>query len=139
MRTNNKNYVLLLIGIVTVVLSCAGYWYVYNSVIENSKKNSLVLQEIEKDLESKNNEDSLLEIGKTTEQDRQRISSYIISEDRILDLITSIEDVEKFSSTEVVISSILKDETGKYINIKVDVKGAWPNINKALILIENLP
>jgi hypothetical protein len=139
MRSNYKNFVLLLIGIASVILACAGYWFVYNSVVDNSRQNSLVMQEIDKDLESKKNEDNLLEIGKATELDRQRLSTFIISEDKILDLITSIEDVGNFSSTEIVISSILKDETGKYINIKVDVNGAWMNINKALVLIENLP
>lgn len=139
MRPNYKHYILLLIGIGTVVVSGLGYWYVYASIINNAQRNSMVIKEIERNKENKKNEEKLLEMGKATEGYRTKLSTYIISEDKIIDFITSIENIEKITQSEVTISSISKDDIQDHVRLHVDIKGSWINVNRALIMLENLP
>lgn len=139
MRPNYKHYILLLIGIGTVVISGLGYWYVYTSIINNAQRNSMVIKEIERNKENKKNEEDLLEMGKATEGYRTKLSTYILSEDEIIDFITSIENIEKSTQSEVIISSISKNDVQDHIRLHVDIKGGWVNINKSLIMLENLP
>lgn len=139
MRTNSKHYLMLLIGFCSVVVTALGYWYVYDSVIVNGQKKAALIREIEIDMDNKKNEKFLTDVSKATEEDRARISEYFITEDKVLEFITSIENIEKVSSTTVVLSSISNDTSNNHIKVNIDIKGEWLNIKKALSLIENLP
>jgi len=127
-----------MIGFVTLIVASFVYWLFYNSVISNAQKHSLVLQKIEMDREDKKNEENLISISNLIEGNRAKLSSYFVSEDEILNFITSIEGVEKFTNTSISLSSINND-INNHINTKVEIKGDWLNVNKALRLIENLP
>ncbi len=139
MRLNSKHYFLLLLGLCSVGVTGFGYWYVYQSVIVNGQNKASLIREIEIDNDNKKNEEFLTELSKATEKDRAKLSTYFVTEDDVLTFITSIESVEKVSSTTVVISAISNDSTNKYIKVNIDIKGGWVNIRKALSMIENLP
>ncbi len=139
MRLNSKHYFLLLIGLCSLAVTSFGYWYVYKSVIINGQNKAALIREIEIDKDNKKNEEFLTELNKATESDRAKLSTYFITEDDVLGFITSIESIEKTSSTTVVISSISNDRSNNHIKANIDIKGGWINIRKALSLIENLP
>ena len=139
MRINSKHYLMLFLGLCSVIATGLGYFYVYDSVIVNSQKKAALIREIEIDFDNKKNEQFLSDVNKATEQDRTKLANYFISEDRVLDFITSIENLEKISSTTVVLSSLSNDNTSSRIRVSIDIKGGWSNVKSALALIENLP
>ncbi len=139
MRLNSKHYFLLLIGLCSVIVTSIGYWYVYKSVIVNGQKKAALIREIEIDNDNKKNQEFLTEVSKATEQDRAKLASYFISEDDVLGFITSIESIEKVSSTTVKISSISNDSSINHIRANIEISGGWVNVRRALSMIENLP
>lgn len=139
MRLNSKHYFLLIIGLCSVAITGFGYWYAYKSVILNAQSKASLIREIEIDNDNRKNEEFLTELSKVTEQDRAKLSTYFISENDVLSFITSIESVEKISSTTVIISSISNDNSNNHIRANIDIRGGWINIRKALSMIENLP
>lgn len=130
---------MLFLGLCSVIVTGLGYLYVYDSVIVNGQKKAVLIREIEIDFDNKKNEQFLLEVNKATEEDRAKLVNYFISEDRILDFITSVEGIEKISSTTVVLSSLFNDKTNNHIKVSIDIKGGWSNVKRALALTENLP
>ncbi len=146
MKANSKHYILLLIGLITLGISATGYWYVYKTTVSQAQKHSFLVKEIENNELNNKEEIKLLQLSSSTMERRAMLSSYFISDDKILDFIKSIENVEKDSSTEVTLSGIdagnqidsANKSTG-HVKVHVLVKGDWVNVNKALSLIENLP
>lgn len=139
MRPNSKHYILLLIGLGSAIFASIGYWYVYNSIVVNAKNKIMVLNEIETNNKNRENENALIEIGKKSEIERKNLPSYFITEDKILDFIDSVEDIERISSTTMNLSSISKDESSDHIKVNVEIKGEWSNVRRGLSLLENLP
>lgn len=146
MKVNSKHYVLLFIGLLTLVISATGYWYVYKTTVSQAQKHAFLVREIENNEQNNKEEIKLLQISSSTRERREMLSSYFISDEKILDFIKSIENVEKNSSTEVILSGIDAgnqsenvDKLTGDVKIHVVIKGDWINVNKALSLIENLP
>lgn len=139
MRPNSKHYILLMVGLVSAIIASFGYWYVYRSIVVNAENKIKVLNEIAVNNRNKENENLLIEISKRTEADRKVLPSYIISEDKILEFIDSVEGIEKVSSTTMNLSSISKDDSSEHVKVNVEIKGEWNNVRRALSLLENLP
>ncbi len=146
MKAKSKHYFLLIIGLALVVATGFGYWYVYKIVISQAEKWSQLSQEIKNNEQYNKQEAKLLNISSSTLDRREKLFSYFVSDDKILDFIKSIESIADYTSTQVVLSAITAEDlsdkeagsTG-HITIHAEVKGGWVNVNKALVLIENLP
>jgi hypothetical protein len=146
MKANSKHYALLIMGLLTLVISSTGYWYVYKTTIKQAQKHSFLVREIENNEANNREEVKLLELSSSTMEKRAMLSSYFISDDKILDFIKSMENVEKGSSAEVTLSGIDAGEsqtdgekvTG-HVKVRALIKGDWVSVNKAVSLIENLP
>lgn len=146
MKANHKHYTLLFVGLLTLIVTGIGYWYVYKVVITQAEKQSEISQEIINNEQNNKQEIKMLDISSSTLEKRDMLSSYFVSEDKILDFIKSIENVADDSSTKITLSSINTDkmiadkkEIAGHIKVHAEIKGSWTNVNKALVLIENLP
>ncbi len=146
MKNNSKHITLLLFGIISIVAAGFGYWYLHLAVITQAETYSLALKDAETYNENKKNEQNLQKIYNQSIADRAKISSYVVSEDKIIDFIESIENIGKITNTTVSLSAIdskAMDELAKgasgHIKAKVTVTGSWTGVMTALSLLENLP
>lgn len=142
MRINSKHYTLIILGIVTLSITSFGYWFSYKTIMDQVINYSLSIQKLEIDKDNVKQEQKLLDIDSATADRRGVLSSYFVSEDKILDFIKSIESIEKDSSAEITLSSIVSEQiasTTGHVKLHVSSSGDWANVNKSLVLIENLP
>ena len=158
MKANSKHYILLFVGLITLATAGFGYWFVYNTTISQAQGYSQLLQQLELNKNNQKQEQKLLEIDAVTLDRRSILPTYFITDDKILDFIKSIENIDRVSSsTEIVLSSITSDDAAsetksdsststssemvptEHVKVHVSIKGSWNNVNKVLVLLENLP
>lgn len=146
MKNNSKHLTLVIFGIISIFAAAFGYWYLHLAVITQAETYSLALKDAETYNENKKNEQSLQKIYNQSIADRAKINSYIVTEDKIIDFIESIENIGKITNTTVSLSAINSkemDELSKgasgHIQAKVEIIGSWTGVMTALSLLENLP
>lgn len=146
MKINPKHYLLIVLAIASIGLSGFGYWYLYNKIISQAEGEYNALQEYQIEVIKKQNEQDLVKVYADTLSDRNKLSSYFITEDKIIGFIESVEAVGDYSKTDVTLSAINTDDFNNlekgnsgHLKTHIDIKGDWSNVMKALILIENMP
>lgn len=137
MKINSKHYILVIFALGSVALAGFGYWHVYRIVIKQAEINSESLQAVESEKGRTQREQDLAKTHAETLDDRARLPAFIVSEDKVVDLIESIESVASSSDSEVTLSSIATEKS--HFKGRIEIKGSWSNAMRALILIENLP
>jgi hypothetical protein len=146
MKNNSKHITLILFGIISIIVSACGYLYIHDAVINQAERYSIALKDSETYDENKKNEQNLQKIYKQTVVDRAKLDTYIITEDKVVNFIESLENIGKMTNTKVALSSIDSEEmkdlakgTSGHIKAKVDIKGSWSNVMTSLSMLENLP
>ena len=146
MKVNSKHFTLLISAVILLILTSFAYWYIYKATISNVQESITIEQELNNSEQNISQEAKLLELSSSTSKRRAIVSSYFVTEDKILDFIKSIENVATDSDADVTLSSVSFDNlSDKGVGIvgrarvHVAVHGDWTSVNKALSLIENLP
>jgi hypothetical protein len=137
MKINFKHYILVPIAILSLIASSLSYLYLYNFIVKKAEAYSDTLKKVELEKERKKNEQETVKMYVDTLSDRNRLGSFFVSEDKVIEFIESVEKIGPESSTAIELSSI-KVEEGHF-RFHSEVKGSWTNVIRALILIENLP
>jgi hypothetical protein len=146
MKNNSKHITLIIFGVITIFASAFGYWYLHLAVMNQAQNYALALSDAQTYNENRKNEQNLQKIYRETTDSRVKISSYIISEDRVIDFIESIENIGKTTNTLISLSSINSTEMkgltkGQFGHVKarVDIKGSWSGVMAAISMLENMP
>lgn len=145
MKINFKHYILICLAICSVVISGVGYWFVYDRVIKQAKTYSSGLQNISLENNKKQHINEVAKAYNDTLEDRNKITNFLLNDDKIVGLIETIESIGENSSSNVTISGINNEDlssaekgTFGHLIARIDAKGTWVNIMRALIMIENL-
>ncbi len=146
MKTNSKHYTVITLAIGSVFLSSFGYWYIYGIVIKQAENYSKSLQEIALVDTKKQQIKDIAKMHEDTLKARERLSTFVLTDDKLINFIEFVESIGNRSSTDTTISSIKNDDlssaekgTFGHLKARIDIKGSWTNIMRALVLIENLP
>ena len=144
MYINHRHYILLVLALVTVVLSALGYTVLYRAIVSQSVRAHEAMKEIASVDEKQKHAEDAASIYTKTSETRTRIANLAVSQEKIVDFITSVEKLGDDAGVQLELSSITNEpfaagKTTGYIKGRVDARGSWTNIMKALILIEHLP
>lgn len=146
MNINHRHYVLLTVAFIVLLISAASYLLLYRSVVSQARQSSQILAEVTLESNKKLHERELTATYADTLSDRTRISGFVVSEEKIVPFIESVEKIGTDSGTDLEISAIgtekaaAQDTTGfGHIAAHLDIKGSWSNVMRALLLVENMP
>lgn len=145
MNINHRHYILLIVAFLVFLVSAASYVLLYRAVVSQARQSSQILAEVTLESNKKLHEQELTATYADTLNDRTRVTSFVVSEEKIVPFIESIEKIGTDSGTDLEISAIGTEKTSAqdggfgHIAAHIDVKGSWTNIMRALLLIENMP
>ena len=144
MYINHRHYILLIVAVVTMLCSAAGYWVLYHTVQQQSIHAAEVSKEIALVDERKQHEQDAASIYAKTADERAVLADSLVSPDKAVDFIKSVEKIGDDVGVELNLSSITNEPASGgspfgYFKGHVEARGSWSNIMKTLILIENMP
>jgi hypothetical protein len=150
MHTNHRHYTLLLMAIVTTVVSVCVYLILHRTIVSQAKEATRAKAE---ELALQHEKQYETDINKTytnSAEERAKISSYIVSQEKILDFIEAIEGIGTTTGASLDISdldtgnfstqsSALSSESIENLKIHIEIHGSWVQVMQALMLLENIP
>ncbi len=84
----------------------------------------------------------LLSLSDDMETDREELLSYFLTEDKVVNFLTTIEEIAMEQGVDLITSSLKVENTDNYIDylkISFEVKGARSRIYTLLGILEKLP
>lgn len=146
MNINHRHYILLIFATLAILGSATGYILMYRESVIQARGSALAQAEVILENNKKLHEQELTAAYADSLSDRSRLSSFLVSEDEIVEFIESVEAIGASSGAEVEISGIdteeiaVKDEESfGHISAHLNISGTWVNVMRALILVENMP
>lgn len=124
-------------AVICLCISAYGYLFIYNKSLEQARSYTRITQEVNSEDGKKKYEQELFTMYETSKSSRDKIASFIINNDGIVNFIEMIEKIGESTNTDLELSSINNEKD--HIKAKINVKGSWSNVMRALILIENIP
>ena len=136
------NHILIFYTLILVILIGA---FVLFSLYINEKKVSAAV--ILSDIEMLKNQNSRLQdlnsVLKDIKEDQNKLNSYFVSSDEIIDFLEAVEKIGQDSGAEVEVHSIDEVETSNplidILTLNLTAKGNWESVYHFLILIQNYP
>ncbi len=146
MYINHRHYILLIFAIATALMSGMGYTFLYRTVMSQSAQATELKAQVALENEKKNHETNAAGIYKQSSIDRSRVGDFIVSQDKIVDFIETIEKIGEEAGAPLALSVIAtEDLSAKPENsigtftAHVESSGSWASVMRALMLVENMP
>jgi hypothetical protein len=134
-----KNILSFCIAIALFCIGGLGYFFMYFTITSVVAETSTILAEVDK-AEEKNQElVTLKKTISTSEEDRQTLSSYFVTDDTIVIFLENLEALGATSNTEVKISSVTQNTEDKKLSVAISSVGGFGNVFRFLELIEQVP
>ncbi len=144
MKTNHLS--LLILAITVTIFVASIYGYLYYKITVSGQKISEAQYVIESAKLAKEREKSFLDRYTSTAPKWASLQDFFVHSDKVVDFIEVIESLSSQSKSTVTISSIDADNldnaaVGKegLIRVKINAKGSWVSVMRALSLVEVLP
>ncbi len=144
MKTNHLS--LLIFAITVTIFVASIYGYLYYKITVAGQKISEAQYVIESAKLAKEREKSFLDRYNSTASKWASLQDFFVHSDRVVDFIEVIESLSNQSKSTVTISSIDADNldnaaVGKegLIRVRINAKGSWVSVMRALSLAEVLP
>lgn len=140
----SKNTIILLVAIIANIAAVGGYYYVYGEINNINESVAQVMADIDVQTTKKADDRALKSILESTKEDREKIDTYLLSEDGLVQFIETIENLGGISGTEVTTSSVnvVEDKDSKnteYLTMRISVIGSFANTMHFVSLVENVP
>ena len=139
----------LIFSIILATASVVSYIIFFNLVKGKNEDVSLITNEIDIAIQKEIKLKSVKDLIKDTENDRKKLDTYFVADDKIVNFI---EDVEKIGSdigvdVEVVSVSISDSKSqvpahskiSEQLNLDFKVEGMWSDVFQFLAIMEKLP
>lgn len=137
MKINSRHYILIIFALASMVVSIYGYFFVYKETVKQAENYIHTSKELEDEDNKERGEKELIRIYDSSKESRTKLMSFLVNENKVVDFIETVEGVGDDSGTKIELSAINKDT--EKIKARVDAKGSWTGIMRALVLLENLP
>lgn len=146
MQTNHRHYILLVFAILALGESVFGFVFLRNIILREAIKSSEIISET-KSIEDKNKRaEGIASAYEKTVQDRTKLTSFLISNDKVVDLIEEIEKIGADTGATLELSNIAHEDLPKeggfqlgYFTAHIDGHGEWSDVMRDFILLENMP
>jgi hypothetical protein len=126
-----------------MVFSIAAYtlFYLY---IDNKEENAIaIVAEIEQYKQQNAQMNSLAAMVRDTEEGGERLASFFVDGERIIEFLETIESLADIAGVEIDVQSINETETSfdgiKNLELNIDFSGSWVRVHHFLVLIESIP
>lgn len=146
MYTNHRHYILLIFALGAITLTIFGYSFLHRLILAQARDSAQILREVNLIDEKKQRDQDVTSIYTKSAEDRLKLNSYLVPQDKIVNLIEEVEDFGITTNTELELSAITNEDAGVvggvpfgHFKAHVDGQGTWANILRALILLENMP
>lgn len=144
MKTNHSTF--LILAILVSMFTIAVYAYMYVTIDISLKKTVKAQTVANASALAKNREKSFLETYEKTSAKWSLIKNFFVSSNKIVDFIEVVEKLGDQSGSRVSIRSIEADNLDNApidkegtVRLKVNARGSWQTVMKALSLAELLP
>ena len=144
-KLNYSHFILIIFAIAALVLSATGYVVLYRLVVSKAEGSSQALALVAVENERQLHEQEIMTAYTDSTNDRSRLSSFILSSADIVSFIEAVEKIGTDSGTVLDMTAIDQQpaviDAGSfgYVTAHIDISGSWPNVMRALTLIENMP
>lgn len=146
MYTNHRHYILLIFALAALVLSVLGFSLLRGNIISQAIESAQAIKDAALIDDQKQHAEEIARKYEKSADDRTKLGSYIVTEDKIVNLIEEIEDIGIRSGAPLELSGITtepgtasKGVTFNTLKARVAGKGSWSSLMQALILLENMP
>lgn len=137
---SKKTLKLFLVAVILALVAISAYgvavWEIRKNLSEAADLSSSIAAESQKEagIESTRN------ILRNTAAEREKIESYFVSSDNIVDFLEKIELLGKKSGVVLSFDSVdIPSDEKNVLRVRANTKGNWENTFYFLSLIENLP
>jgi hypothetical protein len=137
MNINHRHFVLILVSIITLIVVCTAYFFIYKQTIVQADHYASANFEISNEDGLRQKEADLKKVYDDTKTERDNLKLFFINEDKAVVFIEMVEKVGIDTNTKIEMGSISNTADVLKANVKVD--GSWMGVMTALGLIENLP
>ncbi len=137
MKINHRHYILILVAMATLAVSISAYYLLYRKTVAQAGNYSDTMAEVNSEDDRKKQEKELIKIYESSKEDRAKVASYTLRDDKVVDFIESMEKIGGYAGVAFELVSVSSDKGN--IRAGVSAKGSWANTMKALILLENAP
>ena len=137
MKINHRHYILIIFAIISIIVSIFCYFFLYRQTTTQANNYLDSIKQVESEKNTVNYEQKLIDTFNKYEQDRLKIESYVVKEDKLVDFIERIEKIGSDSKTDLQLSSITSVDNK--IKARVNTTGGWQGVMTALQMIENIP
>ena len=122
----------------------AGYYILDNQIKGKNREAAVILSEIDSALLVDRQLRGVQNLIRDTEGDREKLNSYFVSNEGIVDFLEVIEGLEQYTGAEVSIKTVGVNDPGEFENIEqlelnLTAEGSWEAVYHFFVLIESLP
>lgn len=134
---------LLISGLLSVAF-VAGYYMLNDQIKKKNREAAMIISGIDSALLIDQQLRGVQNLIRDTESDREKLNSYFVSREGIVDFLEVIEGLEQYTGAEVSIKTIGENDTGEFENIEqlelnLTAEGSWEAVYHFFVLLESLP
>lgn len=124
----------LFFAVVTTV-----YIFAYNLLRNINEATSKTQQLIALELSKKENAGTLQRVVAETKVEREKLSTYFVTQDQIVSFIDTIEKYKDVTGATVTFSTVDYNKNTKNLSLALVVRGTFSQVYQTLLLLENAP
>lgn len=134
----------LIFTIILTIAAIAFYVLFFGNIKEKNENISLIKNEVNIAVQKEINLRSVKDLIKETKEDRLKLDTYFIADDKVVDFIENLEQLSKYAGVDIEVVSVdvsqdVKKNMSESLDLDFKVSGKWRDIFHLLTLIENMP
>jgi hypothetical protein len=137
-----KTKIILLIWVVVFISTTSFLVYRYLELEKIKESTSVLEQDILKEKESLLAFDSLVKTVSNIKEDSEKINTYFIKRDEVVNFLDVIESLASTTKTQISIQSVSdknSDPNSMLLSVVVHANGSYSNLHYLIRLFEELP
>lgn len=144
MHTNHRHHILLILAFFAIIGSVCAYVVLHNVIKSQSIRAHDGLHELTVTDEKKKREADTASLYAKTTLEREYLTRVVLPKENIIDFIQLLEQTAIDVGVELELSgvtdeSVISPDKIGYFKGHIEINGAWSNVMRALIMIENIP
>lgn len=137
---------ILALTTILAIASIVFYVLFFNALKNKNEEISLILNVTDTAIQRELKLRSVGEIIKDTEDEREKLDTYFVADDHVVDFIESIEELGRYVGVDIETVSVnindnlkTKDSISEILNLSIETRGDWEDVFYFLALMEKMP
>ncbi|MBT3282845.1 hypothetical protein HON59_01515 [bacterium] len=131
---------------ILAIVSVTFYVLFFNNIKEKNNTISAIVNDVDIAVQKETKLKSVKNIIKDTADGREKIDTYFIKDDEIINFIGEVEKIGRDIGVEVEIisvsigdSKLQQDNVSELLNLDLEAEGSWSRVFRFLTLVEKMP